>query len=87
MTNSSCFGDKGSCIVLTMSDQNVPSRKDMIEMLEEMSKSLDRIPEHAMITPVNHYDWQSVLLLLVAYLKSLESCLPDQTPSSDESLK
>lgn len=59
----------------------------MIEMLEEMSKALDRIPEHAMITPVNHYDWQSVLLLLTAYLKSLESCLPDQTPSADESPK
>lgn len=45
------------------------TKKDRIKMLEEMIKSYENLPQNAMITPVNHYDFVSGLLLLLSILR------------------
>lgn len=56
-----------------------PSKKDLIDMLLEMSKSYDNLPEHAMYSPVTHSDLVSVLTLLGAIFKSDYPSDPDNT--------
>lgn len=47
-----------------------PNRDELIDMLEEMMKGYERLPEHAMLSPVTHADLVSVLLLLLSILRS-----------------
>lgn len=47
-----------------------PTKKDLIEMLDEMVKSIERLPPHAMVLPISHYDYCSLLILLSALFKS-----------------
>lgn len=49
-----------------------PSRKELIAMLDEMAKNIERLPETAMTTPINHYDYLSLILLLSTLFKSDE---------------
>jgi len=50
--------------------QTKPNRKELLEMLDEMIKSYDRLPEHAMHAPITHYDFVSALLLVSSIFKS-----------------
>lgn len=47
-----------------------PSREQLLEMLDEMIKSYDRLPQGAMIAPVTQADLLSVLLLFSALFAS-----------------
>lgn len=47
-----------------------PDRTQMLNMLDEMIKSYDNLPQHAMITPINHYDFCSALVLLASIFKA-----------------
>lgn len=47
-----------------------PTRKELIEMLEETLKGIDRMPDHALYLPVSHYDFYSFGLLVLSILKS-----------------
>ncbi len=49
---------------------SMPSKKDMLEMLDGMIKSIEKLPSHAMTNPINHYDFSSLMILLVAILRS-----------------
>lgn len=40
------------------------TRQDLIDNLEMMIKSIEELPAHAMISPINHYDFTSLLILL-----------------------
>jgi hypothetical protein len=64
--------DQGNEIVVSVKSNipTKPNRKELIDILEEMSKSIEKLPSHAMATPINHYDYNSLLLLLVSILRS-----------------
>lgn len=45
------------------------TKKDRLNMLEEMIKSYERLPQQALHGPINHYDFISALLLLSSILR------------------
>jgi hypothetical protein len=47
-----------------------PNKKDLLNEIKEMIQSIEKLPPHAMIAPITHYDYWSMLLLLSAILKS-----------------
>jgi hypothetical protein len=47
-----------------------PSKKEMLDMLDEMIKSYENLPQHAMLSPVTHADFVSLLLLLSSIFRS-----------------
>jgi len=46
------------------------SRDDLLNMLDEMIKNIEQLPEHAKLTSINHYDYSSLLYLLSAIFRS-----------------
>ena len=44
----------------------------MIEMLDEMGKNIERLPQHAMMAPITHADQYALILLLCSILKTKE---------------
>jgi hypothetical protein len=46
-----------------------PKKSEMISMLQEIIKSYENLPQHAMLLPISHYDFVSVLLLVSAILE------------------
>lgn len=57
-----------------MSEENIevnkPSRQEIVEMIDEMINNIERLPPGAMLQPINHYDYCSLLILLSVFLKS-----------------
>lgn len=47
-----------------------PSKKELIEMLDEMINNVEKLPLYAMTSPISHYDYASLLILLSALFKS-----------------
>lgn len=48
----------------------LPTKKELIDMLAEMSRRIEELPAEAMVTPINHYDLSSLLILLLAIFKA-----------------
>lgn len=48
-----------------------PTKEELISMLEEMAKSYENLPQHAMLNPVTNYDLASSLLLISQVFKAL----------------
>lgn len=46
-----------------------PSKKDLLFMLDEMIKNVENLPQHVMSSPISHYDYCSLLILLSALFK------------------
>jgi hypothetical protein len=46
-----------------------PNRTDRLVMLDEMIKSIEKLPVHAMSSYITHYDYYSLLLLLQSLLR------------------
>lgn len=46
------------------------SKSDLLNMLDEMIKNIENLPEHAKLTSINHYDYSSLLYLLSAIFRS-----------------
>lgn len=46
------------------------SKSEMIDMLKEMVKSIEKLPDQAMTLPINHYDFYNALSLITAILKA-----------------
>jgi hypothetical protein len=46
------------------------TRDDYLKMLDDQIKTLEGLPQHAMYTPVTHYDLYSSLLLLSTILRA-----------------
>ena len=42
-----------------------------LSMLDEMIKGIERMPDHALSTPINHYDYLAMLTLMREIFKSL----------------
>lgn len=51
-------------------DAKKPSRADLMQMLSDMTKTIESLPREALNTYVTHYDLLSALLLLSAILRS-----------------
>lgn len=47
-----------------------PTRKELIDMLDEMNSNIEKLPQHVMTSPVMHYDLSALLILLSAIFKS-----------------
>lgn len=48
----------------------IPEKKELLDMLDEMRKNIDQLPSHAMLSPVTHCDFSSLIMLLSAILRS-----------------
>lgn len=47
-----------------------PSKKELIQMLDEMANNIESLPSHAKFQSVNQYDLQALISLLSLILKS-----------------
>ena len=47
-----------------------PTKREVLESAEEMLKSMDNLPVHAMYSPAMFSDHVSLLLLLIASLRA-----------------
>ncbi len=47
-----------------------PHTKDIIAIIDNMIKDVEKLPQHAMNQPLTHYDYLSLLMLLSAAFKA-----------------
>ncbi len=47
-----------------------PTRKELLDMLDEMVKNIEKLPDHALYSPVNHIDFTSLIMLLASIFRS-----------------
>lgn len=47
-----------------------PSKRELIDMLDEMIKNIEGLPLYAMTSPISHYDHCALLILLSSIFKS-----------------
>lgn len=47
-----------------------PTKEEKLDMLSEMIKGYERLPQHAMTLPITHYDLLSALMLINSILRS-----------------
>ncbi len=76
--------DNGNEILVKIQDEfdeimkNVPEsasekltkKEDLIKELDELIKGIERLPQQAMLTPITHADFCSLMMLLSAILKA-----------------
>ncbi len=53
---------------------NRPSKKELVEMLDEMITNIEKLPTYAMTSPITQFDHCSLLILLSALFKSDLDC-------------
>ena len=53
------------------------NKEQLRELFKDMIKTYEKLPPEAMITPINHYDFLSLLFLLSAFLE--EDCKDDKS--------
>ena len=51
-------------------EQRVPTKEELIDLLDDMIKNIENLPNSAMYTPINHADYCCGLILLRAIFKS-----------------
>lgn len=49
----------------------VESKEDLIKVIEEMINNIERLPVQAQSAPITHYDYQSILLLFLRFLRGI----------------
>jgi hypothetical protein len=52
-------------------DAHKPTKDELILMVDEMIKSYEHLPQHALLAPVSHADQLSLLMLVSSLFKSL----------------
>ncbi len=77
--NFSRVDDEGNEIVVKVQEKeegkpveysHKPNKKQLLDMLDEMIKNIENLPSHVMTSPINHYDYCSLLLLLSSIFRS-----------------
>jgi hypothetical protein len=53
-----------------MSKEEKITKRDLIDELDRMIENIERLPATAMLNPINHYDFTSLLILLSTILRS-----------------
>jgi|ERR1051326_412342 hypothetical protein len=62
--------DNDNVIVPTIKERPpAPTRDDLINVLDEMIKRIEGMPQQAMVVSINHYDFVSLLMLLSSIFK------------------
>lgn len=65
--------DEGNEILVTVKEKDVaqtlnqdagPTKKQLLSMLADMVESIEKLPSDALRSPITHYDYWSLLLLL-----------------------
>lgn len=70
--------DEGNEIIVNVRNSNMqekenvekPNKKDIIDMLDEMINSYEKLPQHVMMAPITHSDFVSALLLISSILRA-----------------
>lgn len=68
--------DQDNIIIPTIQESEVivtntkPAKNELIDNIKEMIKNIENLPSQAMTTAINHYDFCSLLILLVAILEA-----------------
>lgn len=57
-------------IIGTPKMESAPTRKELIQQLDDMIQRISDLPNQAMISPVTYYDHASLLILLSAIFRS-----------------
>jgi hypothetical protein len=52
--------------------KNQITREDLLFALDEMKLSIERLPQHAMLQPITHADFCTLIMLLSAIFRSVE---------------
>lgn len=47
-----------------------PTKEELLNILDEMVKNIENLPPQAMHTPINHYDYCSLMILLSSIFRS-----------------
>lgn len=55
-------------------EENKPTKRELIDMLDEMIKNVEKLPLYAMTSPISHYDYCSLMILLSSLFKSDLDC-------------
>lgn len=50
--------------------QPATSKKELMNLLDEMIQNIEKLPQQAMTTSINHYDFVSLLILLSTIFRS-----------------
>lgn len=45
-------------------------KKELLEMLSEQINAYERLPQHALMTPITHYDLSSLMILMLAIFRA-----------------
>ncbi len=66
--------DEGNDIVVTVKEKGSEiaprlSKNDLLNMLDEMIKNIEELPDHAKLSSINHFDHASLLYLLSAIFR------------------
>ncbi len=65
--------DEGNEIIVREKNVDISSskvdREGLLRMLDDMIENVERLPEHAKITPINHYDFCGLMMLLRSILR------------------
>lgn len=75
--------DQGNEIVVTVKNKDgftdeenrelinhKPNKRELIEMLDEMVRNIEKLPTRAMSEPITHYDFAAALMLISQILKT-----------------
>ena len=70
--------DQGNEIVVTVIETATeaelltkkPNKKELLDMLDEMVKNIENLPQNALTLPITHYDLWSALALISQILKT-----------------
>jgi hypothetical protein len=58
-------------IKILMENVKKPNIKELVGMIDEMNKNIEGLPPHALILPINHYDFSALLILLKAIFEAM----------------
>ncbi len=56
-----------------MTDTQPPTLTELSAIVDDMIESINRLPPHAMIMPINNYDQLSILFLFKTFLSSMSN--------------
>lgn len=64
------FSDDKEAAAIAPIPASRPTKKELLDMLDEMVKNIEALPQNAMSQPITHYDFASALLLLSSILRA-----------------
>lgn len=72
--------DLGNEIIVKVKENSIEpeihTKSDLLRMLDTMIQNIESLPQEAMTSSINHYDFCSALILLSSILRSERDCKP-----------